>query len=55
MYSFYRQLERCKITALRQHKGDYKKNVILAKGALADVHGWASNLHSVSKFIHPHQ
>ena len=49
---FYRQLERCKITALRQHKDDYKK-VILTTGALADVHWWASNLHSASKFHSP--
>ena len=50
---FYRQLERCKITTLRQHKGDYKKNVIITEGALADVHWWASSLHSASLFIHP--
>ena len=34
---FYRQLERCKITALRQHKGDYKKKFILTTGAMTDV------------------
>ena len=47
--------QRCKITALLQHKGDYKMKVTLTTGALADVHWWASNLHSASKFIHPHQ
>ena len=49
---FYRNLERCKIIALKYAKGDYEKTMTLSPQAKRDLHWWSHHLPFASHFIH---
>lgn len=40
----YRQLEHCKIEALKYAKGNFNSNMILSKQAIEDIHWWIHNV-----------
>ena len=42
----YRDLENDKITALKAHKWDYEKSVVLSEQAKSDLHWWVANIYT---------
>ena len=47
----YRQLEHCKIEALKYAKGNFNSNMILSKQAIEDIHWWIHNVKSQTSHI----